>query len=51
MVGIATLESVRVAGGTSADGAGAKVTAGELLTLQVFWHVPALVSQFIVQVE
>jgi hypothetical protein len=29
----------------------AKVSEGELLTLQVPWHVPDLVSQFIRQLE
>ena len=43
------LESVRVALGV-VDGA-AKVTAGELLTLQPARHVPAVVSQLIRQVE
>jgi len=38
---------VRVALGIVADGGVAKVTAGELVTLHVLWHVPALVSQLI----
>jgi hypothetical protein len=49
MVGTVTLPSVREALGDVTVGGDANVTAGELLTLQVLWHVADRVSQFIVQ--